>query len=222
MKTRYFAVFIWLWVSLLWTRPISAELNGDGDWQYWNNETIEGSITPNLRAELSQEFRFGDDFSDYYREHTELILGYKILPWLEFAPGYRQIFEEKKDVFKPEQRPQVNFTGKWVIEGWEFSDRNRVEYRDKSGKANTVRYRNQIKVKFPFLWTQWKIRPYVAEEVFFESEGGGFNRNRLSTGLEAKLLEHLKGDIFFLWQASDSSDEWIYNYILGTKLKLAF
>ncbi len=200
----------------------SAALNGNGDWQYWSAETIEGQLTPKLRAELEQEFRFGDDFSDFYRTHTQILFGYKVLDWLEVAPGYRQVFEEKRGVFKPEQRPQIDFTGKWVLQGWEVSDRNRVEYRDKSGAENTVRYRNQIKLKLPFSWTQWKIRPWVAEEIFVESQGGGLNRNRLSAGFEAKLFEHVKGEIYFLWQATDTNDEWVDNYILGSKLKFAF
>jgi hypothetical protein len=222
-KIQKFATLAFFILSLITGRFASAELNGEGDWQYWSAYTVEGQLTPKLRAEIEEEFRFGDDISDYYRAHTQILFGYKWLDWLEVAPAFREIFEEKKGVFRPEHRPQVDLTGKWIIEGWEISDRNRLEYRDKSGGSeNTVRYRNQIKVKFPFAWTQWKIRPYVAEEVFFESEGAGFNRNRLSTGLEAKFWDHVKGDIYFLWQASDSNDDWINNYILGTKLKFAF
>jgi hypothetical protein len=200
-----------------------SELNGEGDWQYWSAVSVEGQLTPKARVEIEEEFRFGDDIGDYYRAHTQILFGYKVLDWLEIAPGFREIFEEKSDVFKPEHRPQIDITGKWSLAGgWELSDRNRVEYRDKSGKPNSVRYRNQIKLKFPISWTQWKIRPYAAEEIFIESEGEGFNRNRVTAGLEAKILEHLKADLYFLWQATDSNDDWINNYILGSKLKFTF
>lgn len=199
-----------------------AELSGKGDWQYWNTEIIEGQILPKLRVELEQEFRFGDDFSDFYHEHSQILFGYKLLNWLEIAPNYRQTFEEKKGVFRPEQNPQIDFTGKWTLQGWDVSNRHRVGYRDKSGKPNTVLYRNQVKIRFPFSWTQWKIRPYVAEEIFVESRGEGLNRNRLSTGLEIKILEHLKGDIFFLWQTTDTQSDWVDIYILGSKLKWSF
>lgn len=199
-----------------------SELNGEGDWQYWNTETVEGELTPKARVEIEQEFRFGDDFNDFYYEHSQFLIGYKLTHWLEIAPGYRQTFQQASNTFKPEQQPFIHLTGKWTIQGWELSDRNRVEYRDKSGKPNSVRYRNQIKLKFPISWTQWKIRPYTSEEIFIESEGEGLNRNRLRAGLEAKLWEHLQGDVYFLWQTTDTNDDWIDNYILGSKLKFSF
>lgn len=201
----------------------SAELNGEGDWQYWSYAGIEGQLNSKTRVEIEEEFRWGDDISNFYRSSTQFLLGYKVLDWLEIAPGYREIYEEKSDVFKPEHRPQIDITGKWALRGgWELSDRNRVEFRNKTGKPDSVRYRNQIKLKFPFSWTQFKIRPFVAEEIFVESEGEGFNRNRLSAGLEAKLLEHLKGELYFLWQTTDTNDDWINNYILVSRLKLSF
>ena len=201
---------------------IQAQTNGEGDWQYWNNTSIEGTLSPKARVELEQDFRFGDDFSNFYREHTQILFGYKIFDWLEVAPAYHQAFDEKDGEFHPEQRPQIDLTGKWTIHGWEVIERNRLEYRDKFEKENTIRYRNQLKLKFPISWTQWKIRPYIAEEPFFESEGAGFNSNRASVGLEVKLAEHVKTDLYFLWRTTDSGEEWIDNYIFGSKLKLSF
>ncbi|KAF0119200.1 MAG: hypothetical protein FD151_2052, partial [bacterium] len=31
----------------------------DGDWQYWNTESIEGNISDRWKIKLEEEFRFG-------------------------------------------------------------------------------------------------------------------------------------------------------------------
>ncbi len=204
-----------------------AALNAEGDFQYWNTEAIEAKIADRWKTYIEAEFRFGDDASEFYYQHTHLELGYKVNDWLEIAPAYRQVYElftsttDEEDDWFTEYRPMINVNLKHKWEGWELSDRNRFEFREFEVKDDVFRYRNKLTIKSPWKWTCLGINPFISDEVFFQ-EDAGFNRNRLQVGVGMKLLEHLDGEVFYLWQTSEKGDDWINIHVFGTKLKVKF
>ena len=217
-------------MAYLLAHPASAELNADSDFQYWNMEAIEGKINDKWKAYMEAEFRFGDDASKFYYQHTHLEIGYKVNDWLEIAPGYRQVWELfEKSVDEPgqedwfaEARPMINFLLKHKWKGWELRNRNRFEYRIfEIDKEDVFRYRNALLVNSPWKWTQWNINPFIADEIFIQ-ENDDFNRNRFYVGVNVDLMEHLTGRIFYLWQTSEKDNEWIDFNIIGTQLKFKF
>lgn len=198
----------------------------DGDWQFWNEYTVEGPLTDICKASLSQEFKWGDDVSEFYESGTYFLLDFKVLDWLSIAPGYKHIYQLKSGEWKREYRPRLNTNIKWKWADWKFAYRLRVAYRDKQDADNVWRLRNRIKVNSPWKWTDWGINPYVADEIFSEEhQDSAIYRNRLYLGLaigELFLMEHLKGDVYFLWQTTESGDDWKDTYVIGTKLTVHF
>ena len=54
-------------------------------------------------------------------------------------------------------------------------------------------------------------------------DGEKLNKNRLYAGLGAKLFEHLKLELYYLWQTSKKKpSKWIDYNVLGIKAKLIF
>ena len=200
-----------------------ADVGEDGDWQWWSTNVIGGPITENIKATLEAEFRIGDDMGDFYYNHEQIQVKFKLCDWFSIAPGYRQVFEKAGDSWEAEQRPLIDAKVKHSWEsGWTISNRARLAIRNLSDADDRVRFRNKLTLKFPVSWTSWNIRPYIAEEIFVESDGEGFNRNRLYVGLRCDLYGDLKGGLFYLWQTSDSGDDWNDVNVIGTQLKLYF
>lgn len=214
----------------------------DGDWQYWNTESIAGTLIDvgkenldSVKAKIEGEWRFGDDVSEFYYAHADLGLTFKKLfaEWFNFGIAYRQVWEYQHaasgnywfDEYRPHFDPEVSFK----INGWSIKDRFRIELRyfdhDVSGKDDVIRLRNKLSLKPPIKWTEWAITPYVADEIFLEEHKDGIYRNRFYLGLDiGKVfkLDTLKGDVFFMWQATESSSDWTNYYVMGTKLKVHF
>ena len=142
--------------------------------------------------------------------------------WVELGMNYRFIFEEKKSDWKYENRPHGNVTLKHKLEGFDFSSRNRIEYRDKEDGKDGWRYRNKFTVKYPIKLEKCEFSPYVADEIFVDFVEEKLNRNRLYVGVDFKILNNLKLDIFYLWQTSEKNDAWIDYNVIGTKVKLSF
>lgn len=209
--------------------PAAGFSQGDNDFQYWNTESVQGKLTDNLKAYVEAEFRFEDDASDFYYQHTHLELKYKVCDWFEIGPAYRQVWElltstkdEDNDWFA-EYRPMLNGTVKWTWADWKFSNRARVSYRMFDvDKDDVWRFRNKLTLKSPWKWTALNINPYIADEIFLEENKDGIFRNRFYVGVGMKFFEHVKGDLFYLWQTTEKGDDWIDFNVVGTKLKVEF
>jgi hypothetical protein len=193
-----------------------------GDWQFWNTESIEGSLAENWKVKLEEEFRFGDNMGKFYYHHTDGSLTYKLTNWFHLGLNYRQIYEKKNGKWQEETRPHINVTLKWKWQDFKFENRNRFEYRMREGRGDVWRYRNKLTLAFPVKWTELSIQPYLADEIFVDLNVGDLNRNRLYAGFRARLMKYLATDIFYLWQTSEKAGDWIDYNVIGAKLKVKF
>jgi len=195
----------------------------DGDFQYWNTESVSWKMGDNWKGSLTEEFRFTDDAGDFTHQHSDLSFTYSgLADCLDLGFAYRHIFAKKNDGWPRESRPYLNATIKGKLSDWAWSCRGRLEYRERQAAEESWRYRNKVTVKFPFKVTRFEIQPYIADEVFFDLDGDDFNRNRVYAGFSLKLFKNLNAEIYYLWQNSKSDGNWSAANILGTKLKYSF
>ncbi|MFH1261490.1 MAG: DUF2490 domain-containing protein [Candidatus Micrarchaeota archaeon] len=201
---------------------VTAFAYEDGDWQFWNTESIEGNFVKNWKVKLEEEFRFGDSMGEFYYHHTDGGLTYRMMDWFYVGLNYRQIYEKKDGEWKEENRPHINGTFNWKWQEFKLENRNRFEYRIREEKKDVWRYRNKLTFAFPVKHTKLGIQPYLADEIFVDFDGGELNRNRFYAGFKTKWIKHLKTDIFYLWQTSKKDDDWIDLNVIGAKLKVEF
>jgi len=194
----------------------------DGDFQYWNTESASWKFEEGWKIKIEEEFRFADDVSDFYYQHSDIGFSYLAENWLELGANYRHIFEEISGDWKKEYRPHLNATLKADIDGADLSNRSRLEYRNKEDSDESFRYRNKTTLKVPSKMTKYEIQPYLADEIFVDFDAGELNTNRFYVGAAFNIYKKLKGDIYYLWQTKKSSGSWIDYYIVGTKLNLSF
>jgi len=195
----------------------------DGDFQYWNTESASWKLDKDLTIALEEEFRFGDDASNLYYQHSDIGATYSgLADWLSIGINYRHIFEEKSSKWKQENRPHLNATLKWKAADISLSNRLRLEYRNREDAEEFWRYRNKFSIKMPIKLSKFEIQPYVEEEIFYDFDEETLNRNRLYSGFNLKLLKNLNAQAYYLWESTEKSDKWNDIHVLGTKLKLSF
>lgn len=196
----------------------------DEGFQWWS--TVGGSfdVAKDWKGMFEQQLRMGDDGGNFYHEHTDVGFVYSgIGKWIDLGANFRYVSEkDNENNWMQENRPHLNVTFKGYIFGLSVSDRNRVEFRDREEADDVWRYRNKLTVKFPFELTALKLKPYVADEIFITLNDDNVARNRLYLGVVFGLTEWLDADIFFMWQASRSGEEWKDIKVLGTALKFRF
>ncbi|MHC4265233.1 MAG: DUF2490 domain-containing protein [Planctomycetota bacterium] len=196
-----------------------------GVFQFRMGTGLTVDIKKDLKFKFEEEIRFQDnqngmpyhssDFGLIYsglNEHIDLGLFFKM--------AFAQI-DELDDETIQENRPFFYVTYKDYIGNIQWSNRSRIEYRMIDKQLEFWRYRNKFGLKFPELWEDSNVRPYVADEVFFAMDGRGYTKNRLYAGFTSQLLENVKGDIYYLWERRDLSvlDDL---HVLGLKFTFAF
>ena len=143
--------------------------------------------------------------------------------WLSLGFNYRGINEKTSNGWKYEHRPHLNVTLKAKYKGAALSNNSRFEFRMRKSAEDKLRYRNKAMIKFPWKWSKWKIQPYLADEIFFDTECVEMTRNRVYAGINAKLLKDLSLEVYYVRENNKtSSNDWNDVNVLGAKLKLAF
>jgi len=194
----------------------------DGDFQVWHTENQEFKVNKESKVTLEEEFRWGDDASEFYYQHYDAGFVYSLNKHLDLGVNYRQVYEKKNGKFKEENRPHLNAILKYDFYGFRLDDRSRIEYRHFDYQADSWRYRNKFTIKFPWKFTKLEIQPYLADEIFLDFQNKAFSRNRFYSGFGMNFTKNLKGEIYYLLQSSRSGNNWVDANVLGTKLKLLF
>ena len=194
----------------------------DGDWQAWHVDSIEGQLAEQWKVKFIEVFKWGDNASEFYWHSSDLGVSYEACKWFNLGVRYQQIYQKEKSKWIEENRPYIDGIFKWQWIDFKFSDVNIFEYRMQEGNDDGWRYRHNLMVKFPIKWTKFEIQPYAAEEIFVDFDKEELNKNRIYAGFEMKLIEHLKGDIFYIRENNKKQGDWSSVNIIGAKLKFSF
>ncbi len=210
-------------ISCMLAFSFKAYAYDNGDFQIWHTENQELGIGKGTKLTQEEEWRFGEDASEFYYQHYDWGVVYGFDKRLDIGLNYRQVYEKYKHKWREENRPHMNATVKLDLWKFKLEDRNRLEYRHFRYRDDFIRYRNKLTLKLPFAVKDVKIAPYVSDEIFISSNGTGFNRNRLYSGIEFGLNKYLKADIYYMMEVNRiKGDKWSEANILGTKLKISF
>ncbi len=201
---------------------VKAHAYDDGDFQIWNTDIEEMQVKKDLKLAFEQEFRWGNNASEFYYQHYDVGLFYNLNKYWNLGGGYRHVLNKSKGKFLVENEPYLTLTFASQFAGFKYDDRSRLEYNHFDYKDDTGTYRNKLTVKAPWKFTKFEIQPFVSDEIFILfDDGQRFNKNRASAGLAMNITKNLKGEIYYMLQSSKSV-KWTEANILGTKFKLSF
>jgi Protein of unknown function (DUF2490) len=226
MKKRFLiTVSIWgIFLVIVSTRAYAFD---NHDFQVWNTDVEEMKLNKKSKLVFEQEFKLGDNSSDFYYQHYDAGYVYGLSKYVNIGIGYRYIKEMQNKAFRVENEPYILTTIIWELAGFKFDSRNRFEYRTFDyNKVDSGRYRNKLTVKLPWKFTKREIQPYLADEIFVRFNGADLNQNRIFAGLGFNITKNLKGEIYYMFQSiknySRLESTWTQTNVLGTKLKISF
>lgn len=214
---KKFTVFCF---TLLLVFRFASIAKADADWEYWSHYKVVGSINDNLDFKVNAGPRYNENFSNHYFTYFEIGVDWKFKDRFILSPYYRHINKKEKSDWKVEYRPNLNAAFKWKLLGLNFTNRNRLEYRIKEDKK-FFQYRNKLTVKPP-KFTQFKIQPYVAEELFYDFDANELSNNRIYTGVDFKVAKNLKAGIDYMLESRKRKERCTNVNVLETSLKYNF
>jgi len=220
------ALFI-LSAMLLLMTIVSGNCFGStgGNAEYWQGIGLDFNMDKNWKVTVREELRVGKSGDDPYLHNTDVGLVYKgLADWLDVSLNYKKEFERDSDgKFRAENRMHVNLMFKGEMFGCKLGDRVRLEYRDKETSEDHWRFRNKFMVNLPFTLTEYKLQPYVSDEIFINLGESTVKQNRFVSGLSFKVCKNIKANVYYMYKSSmSSSDGWIDTNVVGTSVVFVF
>nr|MBA2735589.1 DUF2490 domain-containing protein [Pyrinomonadaceae bacterium] len=131
------------------------------DLQFWSETTVlfpfikrknsTGKEVEEVSFFLNGNLRIGRNISRPVDERIGFGFEFYVNKFLTFTPSYfyraGQPYKGRKE-YEHRLRFDVSFAKKWSK--FSLKDRNRVEYRIRNSRSDSVRYRNKIQLSIPF------------------------------------------------------------------------
>ena len=187
----------------------------NGPWMLQFKETyfsyVEDSGSDHSKSDISAVYKGTDNFYDI---------------------GFGFAYVDGSSQTKQEERPYLSTTLRSKILDRDVSNRFMVEYRDISSDSDYWRFRDKVTFNSAFdgldtrgirLLNRELFRPYIADEVFFSSNGQGLSQNRAYLGVKIKIVRNVGADVYYLYQSvENSSNRWQDNHIIGMDITFSF
>ena len=196
----------------------------EGDFQIWNTDRVDWDVKENWKLSFETEHRWGGNASEYFYNHEDIGVIYSgLAKWIDVGVNYRGIYQKSSDVWKYSHVPHFNVNLKTDMKGFKLSNRSRLELLISEHAEDKPRFRNKTTLKSPWKWTRLECQPYVADEIFINTDSVELGQNRLFLGLEKKIFENFKADLYYaLVSAKGTDKDWNNSNVLGISLKLGF
>jgi hypothetical protein len=218
-------------LSLLLTMGAVAQTSeSDSDFQVWNetklvipikfDEDENGKRTDKVSFVLMGALRLGQNRLFPVERRVGLGLDIRLNNNFSLSPSYYyRNGEELRNRRDSEHRIRTDLTYERKWNSFSLKDRNRVEYRIRHSRGDSVRYRNKLTFKVPVRKDGKELfAPFAADEVFYDFRAGEWARNEFSVGISKKLSSTASADFFYVLRNNRSGTIRTINAV-GVNLK---
>lgn len=184
------------------------------DVQFWSDAQVsvplikstdkKGKEFDRLSIFFGGTLRVGRNVSRPVDERASIGFDYQINKYVSFSPSYLyragQPYANRKE-YEHRVRFDVGLEKKWSR--FTLRDRNRIEYRIRHSRKDSVRYRNRIQLRVPITQNKKELFvPYVSTEPFYDFQEEAWTRNEFSAGISKKFTSNASADFFYLLQTN--------------------
>ena len=209
----------------------SGNVRAGDDFQYWSKYEISKTLGPEYEVFYSPEIRFRDDASDFfYHEHR---VGLRFKQFDNLGVELHYLFgrtEPAKGPWKNENRAELDLTPKWKWGEYTLSVRGRAELRHIEGSTGDPlewRFRFKPQIAWNGELFGHPVKPYIANDIFYDTEKDAWNQNRVYVGLGIPLGDWHGAStslgVYYIFKSNrNSTGDWSSSSILGSKIALKF
>lgn len=201
---------------LVFSTSVAQNTVPETDFQVWN-ETVfslpvlrtkdaKGKSVDRLSLLLVTSLRLGQNRLSPVDERIgggfDLLLNKNF----NFSPTYVYVAAQPGRGHKDfEHRIRFDLGYSKKFEHFSIKDRNRIEYRVRNFREDSVRYRNKFTFSVPVHRNGKELfAAFIADEPYYDFTAKHWSRNDLSLGISKKLTDKLSADFFYLWRHNRS------------------
>lgn len=213
-------------LSVFITIGAKAQTAPERDTQFWNETTVSIPIKgtdDKLSVFFNGNIRIGRNVSHFVDERIGGGFEYEFNKNVSYSTSYLyragQPFNGRKE-YEHRIRFDLTFENKW--KNFSIKDRNRIEYRIRHSRSDSVRYRNKFQFKVPVKKDGKEIfAPFVADEPYYDFSVKKFTRNEFSVGISKKFTDKFSADFFYMLQNNrGNSFKYVSIGVINLKINL--
>lgn len=210
---------------------INAQSTPDSDFQVWNETTLivplvketddKGKSVDRLSLLILGNLRLGQNRLFPVDRRVGAGFDLRLNNSFSFATTYYyRNGEDVRNRRDTEHRVRFDLTYGKKWKKFAIKDRNRVEYRIRNSRPDSVRYRNKFTFSVPVMKREKEfITPFVADEFYYDFREKEFTRNEINLGISKKLTSNISTEVFYLLRQNRSGTIRTIHGI-GTTLKI--
>lgn len=215
--TRTISPRIPLW-SLLFLALVAQNTAAQNrDNELWLTETFSFGLSPKTRLDFRLEQRVNENVSNLLQAFVETGISFQARPWLNLVPGFRFVRHEPfKTEARFENRPQLDVLMHRRWSSWRAELRTRFEGRFIEGESGSLRIR--VRPGIQYTLPVRKGNPpaiLIDNDLFFDPQGGGYNRNRLRVGVSLPISSRLSWTPYYMVESNRLPALWDHDNIWG-------
>jgi hypothetical protein len=212
--------------------PVMAQSTvPETDFQIWNEDVFalpvvsktdsKGKTTDKLSLLFITSIRLGQNRLAPVDERVGGGFEVALNKYFSLSPTYVYVASQpgrgRKDF---EHRVRFDVTYSQKFKHISIKDRNRLEYRIRNWRQDSVRYRNKFTFGVPVHRDKKELfTPYVADEVYYDFTATQWSRNDLLFGIQKKFSDRLNADFFYCWRHNTSGHP-VNVHALGVNLRI--
>lgn len=180
------------------------------DFQIWNETTLikpitktkdgKGKEVPRLSILFFGTLRLGQNRAYPVDRRVGAGFDLRLNDNFSITPTYLYRSGEPgrgRDEFEHRIRFDLNFHHKW--KNFVIKNRDRIEYRARNSKSDTVRFRNKSTFLVPVRKNDVEIfAPFVSTEPYYDFSAKAWTSNEFSAGIAKKLNKSVSAEFFYL------------------------
>jgi hypothetical protein len=182
------------------------------DFQIWSETTFvlplvkakddKGKSFDRLSALFITSIRFGQNRFAPVDERVGGGFDLVLNKHFNFTPTYLYIAGQPSRTRREfEHRLRFEVTYNHKFKNFSIKDRNRVEYRVRHSRADSVRYRNKFTLSIPVNRDGKELfTPFISDEPYYDFTAEQWSRNDFSPGIAKKFTDKLSGEFFYIWR----------------------
>lgn len=161
------------------------------DYELWTGGTFQLRVNKPLSIDITEQFRFNDTISSYYKSLTELGMKYRFGKGFSVKGMYRYTLRPTR---QSQHRLAADLNYKFDKKGFPLIFNYRLRFQNVMA-GNSTYLRNKLGLTYKMSKV---VDPFFAYEAFFRFNGKNeFRTNRYTFGLDWRLMKELHMNTYF-------------------------
>ena len=201
----------------------AIETKAENPFQSWLTLEASQRLDYGLEAAVSVENRLTEKDPTWQQIQLEPMMIWHYSPRYDFSLGYMWTNTQMDDGTAMIGHESVaSGTVKLPLKEWMISSRQRFQFGTMEDETTGV-FRQLTRVEYDASWMPFRLKPFIADEWFYDLMNGFVPENRLYGGLSYKWNRMMMTEVYCmkqdLWDADDMNANGL---VFGLTAKMSF